>query len=77
MRFRGVDVAIKENIIKCIDEGMTDKQEIYTKVVEVVGCPRPSVRRVASKLKVEWQNQIDIFEKELAYAPNKQVRIEA
>jgi uncharacterized protein (UPF0147 family) len=32
-------------------EGMTDKQEIFTKVVDELGVPRPTVRRVAGDLR--------------------------
>jgi len=38
---------IKEAINSYLDKGVTDKQDIYTKVVDELGVPRPTVRRVA------------------------------
>ena len=36
-----------------MDKGATDKQDIYTKVVDDLGVPRPTVRRVARDLRNE------------------------
>jgi len=41
---------IKEAINSLLDEGVTDKQDIYSKVVDKLGVPRPTVRRVARDL---------------------------
>jgi len=44
---------IKEAINSYLDKGVTDKQDIYTKVVDELGVPRPTVRRVARDLRTE------------------------
>lgn len=48
-------------INKLIDEGMKDRTEIYTKVVENLKVPRPTVRRIASELRTELQAKVDIL----------------
>ena len=44
---------IKAAINSLLDKGVTDKQDIYTKVVDELGVPRPTVRRVARDLRNE------------------------
>jgi len=44
---------IKEAINSLLDEGVTDKQDIYSKVVDKLGVPRPTVRREARDLRNE------------------------
>jgi hypothetical protein len=44
---------IKEAINSLLDEGVTDKQDIYSKVVDKLGVPRPTVRRVARDFRNE------------------------
>ena len=48
-------------INKLIDEGMKDRTEIYTKVVQNLHVPRPTVRRIASELRTELQAKVDIL----------------
>tara|TARA_Y100001949_G_scaffold75310_1_gene63988 strand:- start:106 stop:327 length:222 start_codon:yes stop_codon:yes gene_type:complete len=55
---------IKEKITSLIDEGVKDKQEIYSKVVEQLGYPRPTVRRVARELRSDLLNKIKILQSE-------------
>ena len=55
---------IKEAINSLLDEGVTDKQDIYSKVVDKLGVPRPTVRRVARDLRNELLTKIKIFESE-------------
>ena len=43
---------------------MTDKQDIYTKVVDELGVPRPTVRRVARDLRNELLEKIQILQSE-------------
>ena len=43
---------------------MTDKQHIYTKVVDELGVPRPTVRRVARDLRNELLEKITILQSE-------------
>jgi len=49
---------IKEAINSYLDKGVTDKQDIYTKVVDELGVPRPTVRRVARDLRTELLQKI-------------------
>ena len=55
---------IKEEINSLIDEGITDKQDIYSKVVDNLGVPRPTVRRVARDLRNELLTKIKILQSE-------------
>ncbi len=56
---------IKEAINALLDKGLTDKQDIYTKVVEELGVPRPTVRRVARDLRNELLQKIQILQSEV------------
>ena len=53
---------IKAAINSLLDKGVTDKQDIYTKVVEELGVPRPTVRRVARDLRNELLEKIQILQ---------------
>lgn len=53
---------IKEAINSCMDRGVTDKKDIYQKVVEELGVPRPTVRRVARDLRNELLEKIRILQ---------------
>ena len=55
---------IKEAINSLLDEGVTDKQDIYSKVVDKLGAPRPTVRRVARDLRNELLAKIKILQSE-------------
>jgi len=55
---------IKEAINSLLDEGVTDKQDIYSKVVDRLGVPRPTVRRVARDLRNELLTKINILQSE-------------
>ena len=55
---------IKEAINSLLDEGVTDKQDIYSKVVDKLGVPRPTVRRVARDLRNELLTKIIILQSE-------------
>jgi len=55
---------IKEAINSFLDEGVTDKQDIYSKVVDKLGVPRPTVRRVARDLRNELLTKIKILQSE-------------
>ena len=68
---------IKEAINALLDKGFTDKQDIYTKVVEELGVPRPTVRRVARDLRNELLQKIQILQSEVprsGYFGNKDNR---
>ena len=55
---------IKEAINSFLDEGITDKQDIYSKVVNKLGVPRPTVRRVARDFRNELLTKIKILQSE-------------
>ena len=55
---------IKEAINSLLDEGVTAKQDIYSKVVDKLGVPRPTVRRVARDLRNELLTKIKILQSE-------------
>jgi len=55
---------IKEAINSYLDKGVTDKQDIYSKVVKELGVPRPTVRRVARDLRNELLEKIKILQSE-------------
>lgn len=53
---------IKEAINSYLEKGFTDKQDIYSKVVDELGVPRPTVRRVARDLRNELLRKIEILQ---------------
>ena len=53
---------IKEAINSFLDDGITDKQDIYSKVVDKLGVPRPTVRRVAGDFRNELLIKIKILQ---------------
>jgi len=55
---------IKEAINSYLNKGLTDKQDIYTKVVDELNVPRPTVRRVARDLRTELLEKIKILQSE-------------
>jgi len=55
---------IKEAINSLLDGGITDKQDIYSQVVDNLGVPRPTVRRVARDLRNELLTKIKILQSE-------------
>jgi len=56
---------IKAAINSLLDKGITDKQDIYTKVVDELGVPRPTVRRVARDLRNELLEKIQILQSDI------------
>jgi DNA-binding transcriptional regulator LsrR (DeoR family) len=59
---------IKQAINSYLEKGLTDKQDIYSKVVEELGVPRPTVRRVARDLRNELLVKIKILQSETPQA---------
>ena len=55
---------IKAEIDDLLTSGVKDKQEIYSKVVDKLGVPRPTVRRVAADLRNELLAKISILQSE-------------
>jgi len=62
---------IKEAINSLLDEGVTDKQDIYSKVVDRLGVPRPTVRRVARDFRNELLTKIKILQKKRFFFSKK------
>jgi len=56
---------IKDAINSYLNKGLTDKQDIYSKVVDELGVPRPTVRRVARDLRNELLEKIKILQSEI------------
>ena len=52
-------------IEKYLDMGITDKEEIFQKVVDELGVPRPTVRRIARDMRNEMTRKIRILRSEL------------
>lgn len=52
---------VKLEIIKLLDAGEKNKQQIYTKVVENLGVPRATVRRVARSLAIELRQKVQFL----------------
>ena len=63
---------IKEAINSYLDKGVTDKQDIYTKVVDQLGVPRPTVRRVARDLRNELLQKIQILQSDMPKTPTSE-----
>ncbi len=56
---------VKEIIMSNIKKGVTDKQELYTKVVNETGIPRPTVRRITKLLRDELLCAVEILEQQV------------
>jgi len=52
---------IMEQIERNIDKGMTDKSKIFTKIVDELGVPRPTVRRCSRDLKTKLSKRVKIL----------------
>ena len=64
MRTKNQNSSIKEIINRLLETDITDKQELYTKVVQETGFPRPTVRRVAAELRKDLLKKIRILQSE-------------
>ena len=62
MHPKNQNASIKEIINRLLETDITDKQELYTKVVQETGFPRPTVRRVAAELRKELLEKIKILQ---------------
>jgi len=51
---------VKDHIIVCLDDGLTNKQDIYDKVVRDTGVARSVVRRVARDIRIELSESIKL-----------------
>ena len=68
---------IKQAINQLLDKGFTDKQDIYTKVVEELGVPRPTLRLVARDLRNELLQKIKILQSEVPELEGNQKTVES
>ena len=64
MHHKNQNALIKEIINGLLETDITDKQELYTKVVQETGYPRPTVRRVAAELRKDLLAKIKILQSE-------------
>ena len=60
------NTVIREAINTYLEQGIKDKQDIYTRVVGDLGVPRPTGRRVARDLRNELLKKIDILQTEIS-----------
>ena len=60
-KFRTQSSIIMDEIERQIENGLTDKTEIFAKVVEQLGVPRPTVRRCSRDLKTIWLNKVKVL----------------
>ncbi len=57
-------------IEKYLDMGLTDKNEIYSKVIDELGVPRPTVRRIARDMRSEMVRKVRILQTEIDIQKN-------
>ena len=55
-------VLVKQAIMKCLDDGMTNKIEIYAKVTQAYNLNRAVVRRISAELRNELEQKVKILE---------------
>lgn len=63
---------IRHQIDALIDSGETNKTNIYTKIVDKTGLPRPTVRRIASEYKKEIEKKIRILTNSITVIEKKE-----
>jgi len=56
---------LRQAILSCLHKGLDDNQVIYSKVVDELGVPRPTVRRVARELRNELVEYVKILQNEI------------
>ena len=54
-------VIIEVEIEKCLDRGITDRQEILSKVVEKVGVSRPVIRKIMRDLVQKYKKKTKVL----------------
>jgi hypothetical protein len=57
--------AVKELLCKYVISGVTDKQELYSKVVDDLAIARPTVRRIAAQLRKEMTAVVLILSQDI------------
>ncbi len=61
MPFSNQTRRIENAILNAIDDGMTNKREIFTVVVKALDVPRPSVRRTSKGLLKYLRHKVEIL----------------
>lgn len=56
---------IRQSILSWLHKGLDDKQDIYCKVIDELGVPRPTVRRIAKDLRNELVEYVKILQSEI------------
>jgi len=56
---------IRECILSYLRKGLTDKQDIYQKVVDELGVPRPTIRRIGRDLRNELVEFVKILQSDI------------
>jgi len=56
---------IEQEILNCIKLGITNKRDIYDKLVEKFNFPRPTIRRVARDLRIDLMEIIKILDPDI------------
>lgn len=55
-------IIIESEVNKLLDSGLTDKQLIIQRVVENLGLPRPTIRRVIRDMRNDMMKKIKILQ---------------
>lgn len=53
--------AVKAEIIKLLDAGISDKQEIYNRIASELNIKRPTIRRIAREVKFDLEKKVAIL----------------
>ena len=61
MRLGSQSHEIEKEIMKCLNNKMTDKMEIISWVVESLGVPRPTVRRVKAAILEKLKSHVKVL----------------
>ena len=65
LQYKTQSDTIKSEIIKCLDGGIDNKNEIYSNVVNSLKVPRPTVRRVTMALLAELEDKVQILKSDM------------
>lgn len=53
--------AVKAEIIKLLDSGVKDKQEIYNRIAAELNIKRPTIRRIAREVKFDLEKKVAVL----------------
>ena len=56
-----VEIALEQKL----DAGMRDKHQIFAEVIDELGIPRPTVRRIARDLRNKYLDRVRILQSEV------------